>query len=762
MIDPNPKLPAGARLQHEVAVVPTILASARPPALSAAPDAMGLLMALRRRWRIGVGLGILSAVAAGVSTWYIVPKSKYTARATLHVSSNPKYIIFDPKERLTDYRTYQRTQVALAKSHFVLADALKRPELAGLTTLREQVDPSDWLSQQIKVDFPDASEVLEISLTGERPEDLALLVNAAVDSYMSRVVEEEEKERHARLEKLRELWEKYQHNLQSKRDQFRKLSDELGTADQKTLSVAQQSKIQHRELAESELMRMKFELRRSESELAVLEDRVEESISQGTSQAAVDERIDAHPHVIEIHSQIRKLLDRQSQVSRLTPRRDDPALLSVRRQLDQAKKDLSKARSTLRPHITSQLHSTIAQEDRDTVAKLRARVSSTRMYMDAITQEIERVQEESKAINRTGLDLTQYQDEIQIVGETARKIGAEVEAMEVELGAPARIRVVDRAIVPTIKDKFRKAKASGAAAVGTLMLILFGVSFREFRARRINTVDEVAQGLGLKIVGSLPPLPNGSRESTAPTALRLRSQLLESIDSTRTMILHASRTEGIRMVMVTSAMKGEGKSTLSYHLATSLARIGRRTLLIDGDLRCPTMHQFFDIPLNPGLSELLRGEFGANDVIWSTHPGGPDVLPAGDCCPLAIHALAQDQIRILFEELKTRYDFIIVDSPPVLSVADSLLLGQVVDAVLFSILRDVSRVPMVYAASERLLALGARMLGAVVSGVSDDSDSSAYSYSSKYFKDANSAALLPGRATELAVRDKAHRPQSKP
>ena len=91
--------------------------------------------------------------------------------------------------------------------------------------------------------------------------------------------------------------------------------------------------------------------------------------------------------------------------------------------------------------------------------------------------------------------------------------------------------------------------------------------------------------------------------------------MLESIDATRTMLIHAARTGSHRVVMITSAVGGEGKTSLASHLATSLARSGLRTLLIDADLRSPSIHRLFDLPLGPGLSEVLRGEVDLADAI---------------------------------------------------------------------------------------------------------------------------------------------------
>jgi capsular exopolysaccharide synthesis family protein len=155
-------------------------------------------------------------------------------------------------------------------------------------------------------------------------------------------------------------------------------------------------------------------------------------------------------------------------------------------------------------------------------------------------------------------------------------------------------------------------------------------------------------------------------------------------------------------------------------LAASLARSGRKTLIIDCDFRNPSLQRVLDIPQGVGLCEFLRGEIGLSEAIQATEAPGLDFLPAGELNSAARKALAQDRLRRLFDELKRNYDFIIVDSAPVLLVSDTLLISQNVDGVLFSVLRHVSRLPQVHAAHERLLSLGTTMLGAVVSGVQTD------------------------------------------
>jgi Mrp family chromosome partitioning ATPase len=124
----------------------------------------------------------------------------------------------------------------------------------------------------------------------------------------------------------------------------------------------------------------------------------------------------------------------------------------------------------------------------------------------------------------------------------------------------------------------------------------------------------------------------------------------------------------------------------------------------------------FELPLQPGFSEILLGEIDAADAVRATQVPGLWLVTAGQWDREVLRALAREGTQVVFEKLKEEYEFVVVDSHPVLAATDSLLLGQHVDAVLLSVLRDVSRSPSVYSASQRLATLGVRVLGAVVNG----------------------------------------------
>ena len=175
-------------------------------------------------------------------------------------------------------------------------------------------------------------------------------------------------------------------------------------------------------------------------------------------------------------------------------------------------------------------------------------------------------------------------------------------------------------------------------------------------------------------------------------------------------------------MMVTSPTSLEGRTTVASQLAASLARAGRRTLLIDGDVRHPSINGLFDLPLEDGLCEVLRAEVDLEDAIRPTHAEGLWVLTAGYCDADALHALANEQMQPGFQKLRADYDFVIIDGPPTIGLPDALILGQYCDGAILSVLRDHSQMPQVYRATETLRGVGIRIIGAVVNGVRAKSD----------------------------------------
>jgi capsular exopolysaccharide synthesis family protein len=171
------------------------------------------------------------------------------------------------------------------------------------------------------------------------------------------------------------------------------------------------------------------------------------------------------------------------------------------------------------------------------------------------------------------------------------------------------------------------------------------------------------------------------------------------------------------VVIVTSAGEHEGKTTFASQLAASYARSGKRTLLLDGDLRHPNVHVALGLDLRSGLPELLRGEITTDEAVQPTGVEGLFAITGGSCDYTAITALSKPETAKTVALLRESFDHIVIDAGPVLAFTDVLLLGQMSDVAILATMRDRSRVPLVVAAVEKLRSVDVPVLGAVVNGV---------------------------------------------
>jgi polysaccharide biosynthesis transport protein len=185
-------------------------------------------------------------------------------------------------------------------------------------------------------------------------------------------------------------------------------------------------------------------------------------------------------------------------------------------------------------------------------------------------------------------------------------------------------------------------------------------------------------------------------------------------------------------VMVSSAHSGEGKTTLAAHLATSLAIAGRRTALIDFDLRRPSLHKILGLNLKPGICDVLRDPQNFNASFQATQIPNLMFMAAGKSTGAGLAGLAAADLQNFFENLRANFDFVVVDGSPLLPVVDSRLIAQHADSVVISVLRDVSCAPQVRAACQLLEVFGVSILGVVVTGSRGDGYYSHYGYGNHY------------------------------
>jgi capsular exopolysaccharide synthesis family protein len=685
-----------------------------PPALTAPPGLDTLWHTLRRRWLLIFFLGLLGAAGAFAAVWFLMP-GRYSTYSLVRISTR----LGAGNDTESEFIAFQKTQAVLIKSGPVIEKLLARPSVAELPEVRAHSDPVAWLQKDLVADFTLGPEILRITLNGDRPEDLAYLLNELVDVYRKTYVEEE-------LDKLK----KRQDNLEKSRDKIaERLRDARITVEEKrkTLKLDDARTLEAFQVA---LREQKFSLEKDRREQERLEARTK--IEVAAAQALIDKpedipinefdvfkELENDPAVKEQFKQLAVIEAKIQTTIRLTPPGElKAAMRTPQKEYDAINKRLEEIYGALRPAIETKLR---AKE----LGTLRTTLAKTKIILDQIKIEKELIEKQLRGLATQVQDnvklnwqvekeqdkVTQAEKELTRVGEDLIAVGAEERMM------PMRVMVLEHAASGQ-RRLDRVVKIGGAASLGVFGLIFIGITLVEYRGRRVYSSEDVSRGLNMPLVGTLPALSAKARRPVGGAVAQLPEHyaLLESIDSIRTVLLHANRHEGLKVVMVTSALMGEGKTSLACHLAASLARASRKTLLIDCDLRSPSVHKQFEQEQAPGTAEVLRGEMMLEEVVRGTSHPSLSLICAGQTDLEAIQALAQERLGGLFEHLKGQYDFVVVDASPVLPVADPLLVGQHADAVLFSVMQDVSRLPAVYAAQQRLASLDIRMLGCVVIG----------------------------------------------
>ena len=200
-------------------------------------------------------------------------------------------------------------------------------------------------------------------------------------------------------------------------------------------------------------------------------------------------------------------------------------------------------------------------------------------------------------------------------------------------------------------------------------------------------------------------LPADLRFAASEAYKRLRTNLLAALPD----------GSGCRVVGITSAERGEGKSTTAFYLACALAQTGRRVLLLEADLRMPSISGRLGLQTAPGLSNLLAGQAAAEDVMQQAGGEMPfRLIAAGDAPPNPSELLGSDRMKCLLEELRASFDFILLDLPPVSAVADALVVAGQVTGLILVARQDSSSSRALRGALQQLNFAGANVLGTVL------------------------------------------------
>lgn len=690
---------------------------------------IAVLHALRRRWKSAVFLAVPAAAVAAAAVWFLVPAT-YTAYAVLGIDASEPKLVFDTAESKPDFSTYRQRQIGHITSHFVLNAALRKPGVGDSATLREQPYPIDWLETNLEVGTHRSPEFLKIALTGTRPAELAAIVNAVKDAYLEEVVHAERNARMAKLANLERIFEETDEKVRLKQSRVDKLARQLGSGDSKALSIRQQMSLEYFAQLQREYSRVRFDLMReqiepnsslkSPAEAGWLD--VTPGVESSRTPAEASGAGSNDPETTVIVRRITRLRDVIARFEKQVVDKSHPALLEHQRQLQMLEHQLAERMG----------ESGLAEVESPTgsVPRLAPRRLSRRETLQRqeqlLREEVEKYSNLVDTIGTSSFELESMQTELTQITKISDRVYQELAALKIELQSPPRVNLLQSADVPQKKDLGKKGKLTGMVGFGTLGLILAAFTLVDLRQRRVSNPVEISEELTLPVLGTLPPKPLVQGEAAMA---EWDASLVEASDSVRTLLLRPTEDGTTRQVfVVSSAASGEGKSTLAAALARSFARAGRRTLVIDFDLRRPTLHKLFGLTHEFGASEALNKEIEAINVVQESGHPGLFVMTAGSCSKYAIEALTKGEAGRVVRELRSEFDCIVLDTPPLLVLADGAVVGKEADAAVLAVRRDDSRIPFVTAARDRLAALGVPVVGAVLVGYRSGLQQSVYDY----------------------------------
>ena len=361
-------------------------------------------------------------------------------------------------------------------------------------------------------------------------------------------------------------------------------------------------------------------------------------------------------------------------------------------------------------------------------ANLEQEIANTEADIARTTEELRQATDDEQK-TRLETSLAQYRSTYSnLVSSYQQARLAEAQALDnIVLSEPAI--VADTPVRPrTLTNTLLAAIVGALVALGAAFLI-------EYLDDTIKTPDDVARVAGLSTLGAIARLKNGSNTRQLIAWLRTKAPESEAYRTLRTNIQFSSVDKPIRTLLVTSSSPGEGKSTTVANLAVVMAQTGQRVIVVDTDLRRPVLHKVFDIPNNTGLTTaLLAGEHLAiEDQLQETEIGNLHVLTSGPVPPNPSELLGSQRMAHLIQMLVEQADLVIFDSPPVLAVTDSAVLGRQVDGVLLVAEAGGTREQALVSAVGELQKTGANLLGVALNRL--DTRHNGYYYYYYYYQD---------------------------
>ena len=413
-------------------------------------------------------------------------------------------------------------------------------------------------------------------------------------------------------------------------------------------------------------------------------------------------------------------------------------------------KGLEKVVATLEQQIDNRIQGVLAG--------LELKVRSAFAQVEQLQRDVTDAKKRESDMRETGRD---YFDAKRKLSNTTRirdTILFRIMQEQVDLALPkdSTVEITDEADMPMTAIR---PNIPLNIALGVVVGLILGVGlafFIEYLDTSVKTIDDVERALGAAVLGVIPQnvgsLLDEGDESPHAEAYRVL----------RTNILFAGRKDESQTTFsVVSGGAGEGKTTTMFNLAVVFAQMGDRILIVDSDLRRPSMHRYMNVSNNIGLTNYLLGQATIDEVIQTTELPSLHFIPSGKLPSSSMGILSSAKMKEFVAEMKSRYDYVFLDAPPIMGVSDASVLASMVDMCVLVVQYRKYPQMMTQRAKEMVTKVGGELVGVVLNNINISQDSYYYYYSGYYYDNYYKSREKEGSAEESAEDDTKSRKKTK-
>ena len=356
------------------------------------------------------------------------------------------------------------------------------------------------------------------------------------------------------------------------------------------------------------------------------------------------------------------------------------------------------------------------------------RLESEKAALDALTTNVDMAKDKDMAEAIRGQPYWNEKRKLENMIEFHKLLAAKIESekLDVEIPKTSIVEITDPA---QPGEQPVKPNKTLNIVLGVVIGLIMGVSlafFIEYLDTSVKTIEEVERAFQSPVLGVVPQNV-GFLSEEGP-----ESQHAEAYRVLRTNILFSRKDEKLNTIVVVSAGAGEGKSLTTLNLATVFAQAGERVLVVDSDLRRPTLHKQLHVSNNIGLTNYLLKQNQLEEIIQTSNVPMLDFMASGKLPSSSMSILGSVQMKEMVAELKQRYDFIFFDSPPILGVSDASVLASEVDMVIQVIQYRRYPQPMSIRAKQLIEKVGGNLIGILLNNINMSQDESYYYYTGYY------------------------------